>query len=445
METIQSFTDQWTNPSEVTTVLMVIGGDIVQKALAQSAGTWFSPVCFSFGWVMYAFVALVNVVGDGRLLPRPDYPAKVFNLKSGYVRENQHWVIGRLVRDSEATMSREYPLHNEGIRICVYEAEKNNNKASYTLGVTHYISLGVMICQLLIAAVPLILDKEWGILLITAVGTILALWHGALPQWVAEKMPNRQHASTIYALTAGNGHKDIMVIKGKGNCLNLEELATPDTPRNGGPWEKFWKPLSKPSVDHEGLVRFRKTGTMLRQTTEFWGQPRGFWVTKVTTIVQSVLWLVLLVCVSAIRTNTWFLMAVGGLGMFQNAILAAVERKPSEWNLPLRLNDVIVTKKVMDGLMDLEVSHGCGEALLQEFFPGKLTQDEKNWWYHGDRKAYDDRRNKDKLARGPPRSRRAQFEERYNHQSPSDGSASSPPPSPTRTGGQDPGQPNEKR
>lgn len=34
----QTLGGQWANPADVSTILMVIGGDVVQKALAQSTG-----------------------------------------------------------------------------------------------------------------------------------------------------------------------------------------------------------------------------------------------------------------------------------------------------------------------------------------------------------------------------------------------------------------------
>nr|POE46975.1 hypothetical protein CFP56_00307 [Quercus suber] len=45
---------QWKNPSDIFTILMIIGGDIVKVALAQlCAGPvpYLTPVSFSFGWV----------------------------------------------------------------------------------------------------------------------------------------------------------------------------------------------------------------------------------------------------------------------------------------------------------------------------------------------------------------------------------------------------------
>lgn len=40
---------QWIQPGDVFTVLLLLSGDIVGKALAQLAGGRFTPVTFSFG------------------------------------------------------------------------------------------------------------------------------------------------------------------------------------------------------------------------------------------------------------------------------------------------------------------------------------------------------------------------------------------------------------
>ena len=221
--TLAELASQWTNPSDVSTILMIIGADVVQKALAQTAGSLFTPVCFSFGWVAYTFTNLVNMIGDGRLLPEPDYPVKVFNLASGYHRVNKNWVIGRIVRDSEAWMSRQGFNNEVGIRIAVYEAEENRNGlTAFSYGWLHLYGALIIALQLLVAAIPIILNGQWDILFITSVGTILALVVRALPQWTAEKLPNNQASNKVYALTTGNGSRNIMVIKGAGRCLDLE-------------------------------------------------------------------------------------------------------------------------------------------------------------------------------------------------------------------------------
>jgi hypothetical protein len=48
-ETSVEFWTQWKNPSDVFSVLLILGGDVVGRALAQVAGSPVSPVAFSFG------------------------------------------------------------------------------------------------------------------------------------------------------------------------------------------------------------------------------------------------------------------------------------------------------------------------------------------------------------------------------------------------------------
>ncbi|KAG0648297.1 hypothetical protein D0Z07_5528 [Hyphodiscus hymeniophilus] len=394
---------QWTHPSDVLSVLLIIGGDIVQTALAQTTGGWFTPVCFSFGWVAYSFTALINIIGDGRLLPQPDYPVKVFNLDSGYTRENKNWVIGRLLRDNEAFVSKDQVLGNDALRISIYEALPVRN--SKRLGSSQVFGLCVMLLQLGIASIPLAIDGYWGVLLVTATGTCLALIAGALPQWKAEKLPNRQNTKKTFALTSGNGSRDIMIIRGSGFGLDLEELSASESPRTGRPWEKF--PLLSTTVrDPEGRP-LRRVGSeiQVREARELVGFPAGFWITRIICALQSACWLALLITVSGLKSNTWYLLLVGGIGMFQNAVLAAIERRPAQRKLPMVLKDTIKTKKVMDGLMDLEVTYpGFGQHLAYEFFPGKLRKQEEEWWL-GRRDSYDDERCKSLEIRGVPRSR----------------------------------------
>ena len=402
--TIAELSSQWSNPSDVSTILLVIGGDVVQSALAQSTGTWFTPVCFSFGWVSYAFAALIHVVGDGRLLPAPDYPVKLFNLKSGYARDNKNWVVGRLLRDAEAWVERREPLNEGGIRISIFEAQKKSTGCQTTKFLfdrSHAFGFAVMLLQLIVASIPIILNRAWGVLFIAGAGTILAQIAGSLPQWTAEKLPNRQHSDAIYALTKGNGSKDIIVIIGRGQCLDLEELSVSDTPRSGRPWEKFER-FSKPRVDDDDKPPPHRTGTQLRKSLHIWGLPSGFWVTRIVSVLQSILWLLLLVNVAAIKADTWYLLLVGGIGMFQNGILAAMERPPRTRNIPLRHTETIIAKKAMDGLMDFQYTYQYGRPLLREFFPGDLRPEEDEWW-NGKPDAYDKVREAERRRRGVPR------------------------------------------
>ena len=54
---------QWRNPKDILSVLLILGPDIVQSAVAQLAGRGITPVAFSFGWVAYAASALLSSVG----------------------------------------------------------------------------------------------------------------------------------------------------------------------------------------------------------------------------------------------------------------------------------------------------------------------------------------------------------------------------------------------
>jgi hypothetical protein len=54
---------QWSNPSDILSILLLLGPDVVQRAVAQQAGRVITPVAFSFGWVAYAVSALLSAFG----------------------------------------------------------------------------------------------------------------------------------------------------------------------------------------------------------------------------------------------------------------------------------------------------------------------------------------------------------------------------------------------
>ncbi|KAJ0120722.1 hypothetical protein J7T55_015454 [Diaporthe amygdali] len=397
---------QWASPSDVTSILMIIGGDVVQKALAQGTGKVYTPVCFSFGCVAYAFVSLVSIIGDGRLLPPPDYPAKVFNLDSGYQRENKNWVVGRILRDLESYLSRTDPIGDHGMRISVFEATLNmNGPASFSWGRIHAAGALITVLQLALAVVPIVLDREWTVMMIVVAGTFMVQITGWLPQWRAEKLPNRQRSNTAYALTSGNGSRDVIVIFGRGYCLDLEELCASGSPRTSRPWEKFTL-FSKPNTRNDGTQELLRRESRCRGSINAYGLPMGFWITKIMSGVLSVFWLLLLINVAAEKQHTWYLLGIGATGMFQNAWLAATETSSERHNLPLILIDTIKTQKVMDCLMDFQTSYQQARPLLKEFFPGRLRPLEEKWWYgqgDKDKDPYDAERRKDEIARGRPK------------------------------------------
>jgi hypothetical protein len=48
---------QLTNPSDIFSVLLILGGDVVWRAIAQLAGLPVTPVAFSFGvYILFLFI-----------------------------------------------------------------------------------------------------------------------------------------------------------------------------------------------------------------------------------------------------------------------------------------------------------------------------------------------------------------------------------------------------
>ncbi|KAK8118560.1 uncharacterized protein PG998_003186 [Apiospora kogelbergensis] len=383
---------QWYNPTDIATILLIIGGDVVQKAFAQGTGKPYVPVCFSFGCIAYTFMGLVNVIGDGRIMPPPTTLAS--------------FVVSRLLRDLEADEARFLTSRDRdfSLKITVFEAIRNRNgPTQFSWTYLHLIGIFITLGQLGIAAIPWALKGDWSLFLITAVGTVFVQWCGCLPQWTAEKLPTRQQSDAIYALTSGNGSRDIMVIIGDKCCLDLESLAAPHPPRNSRPWEKFtWlsRSISSGNAQYPGQGR-RHSGLPEQREAIMWnflpffhGVPLGFALTRVTYAALSVLWLCLLVNVAAPRQSpdSWCFLAVGGLGMFQNAWLAAKELRPAMRNLPLRKVDQFIARKVMDGLMDFHTIYGRGIPLLEEFFPGPLFEAEARWWANDEFDDYEQER-----------------------------------------------------
>lgn len=93
--TAGSLYSQWTNPSDILSLLLLVGGDVVRCALAQQVGDFFpTPVVFSSGWVAYAFITVLSSVGAGQLMPdNPDCAAVVFSTKFGHPRVNKSWIL----------------------------------------------------------------------------------------------------------------------------------------------------------------------------------------------------------------------------------------------------------------------------------------------------------------------------------------------------------------
>ena len=379
MTTSAELVAQWANPAGLAALAMLLGSEIVHNALAQSAGTRFALSCFSFGWVTYSFSALSRVFGDGRLLPPPDSPVKLFNLSSGTVRNNENWVVGRLMRDLEAHASREYPMFCDGIRITVFEAGPKAEKLRRHLphNRMHLLTLFVVLIQLGIASIPWGREGDWAIFFITITGIFAASCFGSLPQWAAEKLPERQDSQTCFALTRGKGFKDVVVILGAGNCLDLDELAAADSPRNWRLWRKFQKP--KPDVPATGLKR--RTASFLRRAYILLGEPLQLWLTRFAALVHAMVWLFILTTIAGLRSNMRYVLGISALGTIANLIIIGTTwAQLNSRILPLHFKDVFMERRDSDGIRALEDYHKCGGPLLAEFAPGESPRSEDDNW-----------------------------------------------------------------
>ncbi|PON28913.1 hypothetical protein TGAM01_v202021 [Trichoderma gamsii] len=362
---------EWQNPSNILALLFIIGGDIVQHAIAQLFGVYIqpfrnsprlylTPVAFSFGWVSYAFMSLASVLGDKPLMPpEPDCPSRVINCSSGYGRTNRSWVLGRILRDHELAVeensSPEFAnLSAAGkrvsLRIDIFQIQESETPQIDRVWILGWLTI---VAQLVISAAPWVRHGDWGVFLVTASGTMFALMTGSLRQWNLEN---------------------------NGTAWDLESLAT-------------------------------ASSASLAETPWLLG-------------VLAVLWGCLLITVSGLQQNAWFLVLIGGIGMVQN-IYASVARRPASafnmgikpyaplptivglgfeqpcddensdedlgdttghWRQPL---DYEETSGVRGAIRELEKAFPkAGVALMQEFFPALVkyeperyrTNAEKKFW-----------------------------------------------------------------
>ncbi|KAK6353605.1 hypothetical protein TWF696_005568 [Orbilia brochopaga] len=406
--------DQWSNPSDILSLLLLIGGDIVQQAIAQLVAlriphrrklrdeaddnAYFftlAPVAFSFGWVAYAFNSLMTVFGTGTLMPAPDTAIVVVNTANGYVRDNNSWVLGRFFRDWEIGLDEMTDAHwpdpaprdsagqprNVSLRVDILEVASSVDPPA--VDATWYIGWVVIAVQLGVAVIPWAVWGDWAIFLVCGAGTVFSLLSSSLPQWISEKWAWRRLWKS----------KTVVLTRGNGNRYAVAVICRPGDP------------------DIEALASARAA-------------PRRY--TRAMFLVLTVLWVLLLITVSGIQDNRWFLIAVGGMGMLQNMWAASCVRPASTLGLHLKpyeprsriigyqsdravgkprdepritqltgeeelpaQRDNIDVSDVMGALMEAEkVVPGLGGCLVPIFFPGNLHYDEgplygnreKNFW-----------------------------------------------------------------
>lgn len=282
----------------------------------------------------------------------------------------------RLFKDEEEAgnlpMGRVQPRRQDGrpVALCVaiYKWSEKRKAGYPARDWLWWSGLATTAVQIGVSAIPFGLYSDRATFLVAAWGTILAYATGSLPHWRREKWHVRARKKDI-GLTLGIGSKHVIVIIGTDASLDLEDLA--------GGWTE-----DLPS-------------------------------TRVVVPALAILWLALLVTSTGIRTNRWFLLAVRGLGMIQNIIVAGAPREPKSLGLPIELAIMMTEagtaqprevpaifgeEKVMWTLMELEKFESYGRSLLPQFSPSKLLDWEEEWWKLSDafqrRKLLTEARNK---------------------------------------------------
>lgn len=166
---------------------------------------------------------------DRRLMPPPEFRCTVVGAQSGHSRDNKSWVIGRILRDYEQRASPHTQDKNssswEALRVSIFRIKANTVTGVPAYDWVWFTGLCVVLIQVVIALVPLLLHREWIVLLLTCSGTLLAFSNGLLAQWCDEKWHCPKNGGGDVTITQGNGSRHAIVVLGGKNAPDLEILA----------------------------------------------------------------------------------------------------------------------------------------------------------------------------------------------------------------------------
>lgn len=365
------FRQQGSNPYGVVAVLLLVGGDVIQKAMAQQTGSktsFFTPVAFSFGWVSYAFQCLASAMGSRVYMPPPENSSWVVNIESGDRRENRSWLLGRLLRDLELE-NAEADGAESPLIVTVYQLStgpgipKPKHPKRDLLWHSYWV---VVLGQLFVASIPVWFHgwNDYSTLVIVGAGNVLALISASLSNMRREKFQGSPKGSnSSYALTRGNGHTHVFIILPN----DIGGLSDPHTPSR-----RFSK---LPHLDQMATARYQA----------------GKWSYLLTDFPLALLWVILLIFVGNLNSHAWVLVAAGMLGTIHNVLVSAWPRDPAAHGLPLvefsrgHSSSRFMGTSVMKVLTDVEREFpGAGHSLRPIFFPGRETKANKRLWTEED-------------------------------------------------------------
>ena len=411
----------WRSPGDVASLLMIMNGDIVQKAIAQLCGPRLVPVAFSFGWVVYSIQALSAVLGTGRLMPtNPDWESIVINLDSGYVRANRSWILGRLLRDWDYK-----PKDKQGLCITFLDAVRRENAEADRENYRLDAGLPGMELGLHDSARQVNPDEETGST--SGIEAHPLKFDPGLTKSIA--VANRMDSNISWL---DRCHR-VMMSKMLSTSRVVGGLLKPRCLKMDNVWLFAWVMIifqfvmaGVPIVRYHELstMMFTIAGTILalwcgslqqwseekwcyRETVnknfcltqgngsqhvivvrgndvswdfEFLASGRIQRNTRTTILValQAFFWLGLLVAIARKEGQTWFLMLVGAIGTFQNIVIAAAPRKPSAFGIYLEEQPAIHQKKVRDALLQVDQKMPLlAQTLFPIFFPGRTDSTDR--------------------------------------------------------------------
>jgi hypothetical protein len=100
--------------------------------------------------------------------------------------------------------------------------------------------------------------------------------------------------------------------------------------------------------------------------------------TRFAIVILGILWVALLITSAALKSQSWFLIAIGFIGMLQNIFVSAWSRRPEALGLPLKFQSVVGSSKVFTAIIESEKAYPkAGRALVGTFFPGGIYPKEE--------------------------------------------------------------------
>ena len=301
--------------------LMLVGGEIVELAFAKSLGL--SPVPFSFGWLQYLTRKFCTTV-EGKSVSNG---TMLINVKSGYTRNNQSWILNQIFKDWQQRTPPRSSLNVEIFKVV---------KPSVYHTFPEVVAYGTVLIQLWLSVSAALDGRRSATLPLV----VLAIFFNSIINALAGNLKDRFGVQALHGkskaviLTPGNGSRHAMVITDDdGVGVDLEQLAMAVPPQSN---------------------RVAKlTGTFLT----------GFVVAFIFSMAPPDRSLVRAAFVGFLY-NMWLAFQPASYGVDLDSVTTVAAENSKVFHILIKLE---------------EERAGAGLSLVPIFFPGELREDEKLW------------------------------------------------------------------